>query len=93
MILSKRKCSQLGAVLIERPKWCGKSTISKKYSKSIIEFQDGVKKVIIILLIKLNLHYSDNERPLLIDEWQMYSVVWDAIRNKLTEDKIMLKQT
>ena len=54
----EKKMQSIGAVLIEGPKWCGKSTISKKYVKSIIKFQDGVKKVIMILLIKLNLHYS-----------------------------------
>ena len=54
----EKKMQSIGAVLIEGPKWCGKSTTAKNHAKSIIEFQDVDKKVIIILLIKLNLHYS-----------------------------------
>ena len=88
----EKKMQSIGAVLIEGPKWCGKSTTAKNHAKSIIEFQDVDKKsnYDIINKTKPSL-FLDNERPLLIDEWQMYSVVWDAIRNKPTEGKIMLK--
>ena len=34
----------MGAVLIEGPKWCGKSTTAKQHAKSVIEFQNPDKK-------------------------------------------------
>ncbi len=80
----EKKMQSIGAVLIEGPKWCGKSTTAKNHAKSIIEFQDVDKKsnYDIINKTKPSL-FLDNERPLLIDEWQMYPVVWDAIRNDI----------
>lgn len=80
----EKKMQSIGAILIEGPKWCGKSTTAKRHAKSIIEFQDVDKKsnYDIINKTKPSL-FLDNERPLLIDEWQMYPVVWDAIRNDI----------
>ncbi len=78
------KMTSIGAILIEGCKWCGKSTTAKQHVKSIIEFQDVDKKDYFdsINNTKPSL-FLDNEKPLLIDEWQMYPVVWDAIRNDI----------
>ena len=80
----ENKMTSIGAVLIEGCKWCGKSTTAKKHAKSIIEFQDVDKKDYYdsINNTKPSL-FLDNKKPLLIDEWQMYPVVWDAIRNDI----------
>lgn len=71
----------MGAVLIEGPKWCGKSTTAKQHAKSVIEFQNPDKKNEYddIKNTRPSL-FLQGEKPRLFDEWQMYPVVWDSIR-------------
>ena len=71
----------MGAVVIEGPKWCGKSTTAKQFSKSVIELQDPDKKIQYdnINETKPSL-FLEGEKPRLFDEWQMYPVIWDSIR-------------
>ncbi len=77
-----KKLKTVGAILIEGPKWCGKSTTGKKHVKSIVEFQDVDKKNYYDNINNTRPSmFLDEEKPLMIDEWQMYPVVWDAIRN------------
>ena len=84
------KLSYMGAILIEGCKWCGKSTTASQHSKSKIEFQDPDKKkdYDFINNTKPSL-FLDGEKPRLFDEWQMYPVIWDSIRNDV--DKTGLK--
>ena len=80
-ILLSDKLEAFGAVLIEGPKWCGKTTTAKQQAKSIIELQDpdmrdgylmtAETKPSLLLL---------GETPRLIDEWQDAPVLWDAVR-------------
>ena len=78
------ECS--GAVLIQGPKWCGKTTTAAQQAKSIIKLQDtdkneGYKQTSLVkpsLLLK-----GDN--PRLIDEWQEIPVLWDTVRNSVDE--------
>lgn len=76
------KMASSGCVWIEGCKWCGKSTTGRRHVKSVVEFQDVDMKASydIINNTRPSL-FLDHERPLMIDEWQMYPVVWDAIRN------------
>ncbi len=71
----------MGAVLIEGCKWCGKSTTGAYHAKSIIEFQNPDRKQEFddIKNTKPSL-FLTGEKPRMFDEWQMYPVVWDAIR-------------
>ena len=77
----QERLKALGAVLIEGPKWCGKTTTAEQQAKSIIRFQDpdererydGIAANRPSLFLK-------GDTPRLIDEWQDYPVVWDAIR-------------
>ena len=71
----------MGAVLIEGCKWCGKSTTGMHHAKSFIEFQNPDKKQVYdkIRNTKPSL-FLNGEKPRMLDEWQMYPVVWDAIR-------------
>ncbi len=71
----------MGAVLIEGCKWCGKSTTGFHHAKSIIEFQNPDRKQEYeeIKNTKPSL-FLNGEKPRMFDEWQMYPVVWDAIR-------------
>ena len=71
----------MGAVLIEGCKWCGKSTTGLHHAKSVIEFQNPDKKQEYdeIKNTKPSL-FLNGEKPKMCDEWQMYPIVWDAIR-------------
>ena len=70
-----------GAVNIEGPKWCGKTTTSKQKAASIIELQDTDKRdeYLATALTKASL-LLEGETPRLIDEWQDAPTRWDAVR-------------
>ena len=79
--LLERKLAGKGAVLIEGPKWCGKTTTAEQHAKSILYMDDPRN-------IKENLVAADiapqdllaGETPRLLDEWQIAPQLWDAIR-------------
>ena len=60
-----------GAVNIEGPKWCGKTTTAKQKAASFIELQDTDKReeYLATALTKASL-LLEGETPRLIDEWQ-----------------------
>lgn len=70
-----------GAVLIEGPKWCGKTRTALENSKSHLFMQDPDKAISYLkaadtkpsLLLK-------GDTPRLLDEWQTAPVLWDAVR-------------
>lgn len=71
-----------GAVSIEGPKWCGKTWTSLNHANSVVyldkdEFQDKAKLSLDLIL--------EEERPELIDEWNLVPEVWDAVRRKCDE--------
>ena len=73
------ECS--GAVLIEGPKWCGKTTSAEQYAKSIIRMQDPDKKSNYFQTAQTKPSLLlQGENPRLIDEWQEAPVLWDAVR-------------
>ena len=76
------KLQIMGCVVVRGPKWCGKTTTSEQFAKSIIELQDPVEglkyKEIAENNIKLLL---EGENPRLIDEWQLLHNIWNAIRH------------
>lgn len=80
-LLLERKLAGKGAVLIEGPKWCGKTTTAEQHAKSILYMDDPSK-------VKENLVTADlapqdlliGDTPRLLDEWQIAPQLWDAIR-------------
>ena len=77
----KDKLSIFGAVLVEGPKWCGKSTTAEQLAKSVIYMQDPSKREQHELLARSDAStFLKSEPPLLIDEWQIIPFIWDAIR-------------
>jgi predicted AAA+ superfamily ATPase len=70
-----------GAVNIEGPKWCGKTTTAKQKAASIIELQDTDKRdeYLATALTKASI-LLEGETPRLIDEWQDVPMLWDAVR-------------
>jgi len=73
-----------GAILIEGPKWCGKTWTSLKHSNSVFFISDSKgnfnNKKLATMSPDLAL---DGENPRLIDEWQEVPVIWDAVRSKI----------
>ena len=77
----KRKLEGKGAVLIEGPKWCGKTTTAEQIAKSILYMDDPETKEQNITMSELSpKRLLRGETPRLIDEWQLAPKLWDAIR-------------
>ena len=76
-----RKLEGKGAVLIEGPKWCGKTTTAERIAASVLYMDDPEKKEQNISMSELNpKRLLKGEPPRLIDEWQLAPRLWDAIR-------------
>ncbi len=76
-----RKLEGKGAVLIEGPKWCGKTTTAEQFAKSILYMDDPERKEQNITMSELNpKRLLRGESPRLVDEWQLAPKLWDAIR-------------
>lgn len=77
----EKKLKGKGAVLIEGPKWCGKTTTAEQISKSVLYMAKPEDKEQNILLADINPSLLLNgETPRLIDEWQLAPKLWDAVR-------------
>lgn len=79
-LLQERLMSS-GAVLIEGPKWCGKTRTALENSKSHLFMQDPDRAVSYLKAadIKPSLLLK-GDTPRLLDEWQTAPVLWDAVR-------------
>ena len=76
-----RKLEGKGAVLIEGPQWCGKTTTAEQISASILYMDEPEKKEQNITMSELNpKRLLKGAAPRLIDEWQIAPKLWDAIR-------------
>lgn len=77
----KRKLEGKGAVLIEGPKWCGKTTTAEQLAASILYMDDPERKEQNINMSELNpKRLLKGATPRLIDEWQIAPKLWDSIR-------------
>lgn len=70
-----------GAVLIEGPKWCGKTTTALQQARSVLRLQDPDmrEEYLTTADVKPSLLLM-GDTPRLIDEWQDAPVLWDAVR-------------
>lgn len=76
-----RKLEGKGAVLIEGPKWCGKTTTAEQFAASILYMDDPERRDQNITMSQLNpKRLLSGAVPRLIDEWQLAPRLWDAIR-------------
>lgn len=79
--LLERKLRGCGAVLMEGPKWCGKTTTCEQYAKSVLYMSDPEYSSQYLKLADINIKkLLEGECPRLIDEWQVVPKFWDAIR-------------
>ena len=70
-----------GAVLIEGPKWCGKTSSAEEVAGSVLYMQDAdnSKTNILTAQTKPSL-LLEGETPRLLDEWQVAPELWNAVR-------------
>lgn len=79
-ILDERLCSS-GAVLIEGPKWCGKTRTALEKSKSHLFMQDPDKAQSYLLAADTKPSILlKGDTPRLLDEWQLAPNLWDVVR-------------
>ena len=82
----KAHLKAMGAVLIEEPKWCGKTTTAKQLANSVISLQDtDHREEYLATAITKPSFLLEGEMPRLIDEWQDAPMLWDAMRTKVDE--------
>lgn len=76
-----KKLKEKGAVLIEGPKWCGKTTTAEQVAKSILYMDDPKTEKQNLQLADINpALLLEGNPPRLIDEWQLAPKLWDAVR-------------
>lgn len=77
----QERLEAFGAVLIEGPKWTGKTTTAEQHARSVIKLQDPdmADEYLTTAATKPSLLLK-GEKPRLIDEWQDAPVLWDAVR-------------
>lgn len=80
-VVLKGCLEDFGAVLIEGPKWIGKTTTAEQQAKSVLKLQDPdrMEEYLTTAAVKPSLLLR-GEKPRLIDEWQDAPVLWDAVR-------------
>jgi len=70
-----------GAVLVEGAKWCGKTQSSLQIANSVVYLQDPDEGPGYLAMADTKPSLLlEGDPPLLIDEWQMAPVIWDAVR-------------
>ena len=80
----EKRLKMVGAVVIEGPKWCGKTTTAKQHAKSILQLQNPDNRQNYLELAEIMpSKLLEGEKPRLIDEWQVAPVLWDAVRTKI----------
>lgn len=78
------KLDAMGGVLIEGPKYCGKTTLARQHARSVLYMADADTKEQNLILAQTNIgRLLRGESPRLIDEWQLAPKIWDAVRNEI----------
>ena len=79
--LLKYRLEEVGAVLIEGPKWCGKTTTAEQQAKSVLYMADPDQQNTYLEMADLRIKMLlKGDVPRLIDEWQIVPQIWDAVR-------------
>lgn len=79
--LLRKTLQAKGAVLIEGPKWCGKTTTAEEIASSKIMLARADVKNNFKNLLEIDIDIAlTGDTPMLIDEWQTVPKLWDAVR-------------
>lgn len=77
----RKRLGAIGAVLIEGPKWCGKTTTAMQQANSILFMQDSSNAAMINQMADIGPKLLlEGDTPRLLDEWQVAPELWDAVR-------------
>ena len=79
-----RYLDTFGAILIEGPKWCGKTWTALNHAESVSFVTETSTKR--LALINPKNIFSD-KKPQLIDEWQIVPAIWDSVRHECDRGK------
>ena len=84
--LLARKLAGKGAVLVEGPKWCGKTTTAQQQAQSLLNLGDSdiLSQSLKIMEISPKT-LLQGKTPRLIDEWQTIPPLWDTIRSEVDQ--------
>ncbi len=82
--LLEQKLSAKGAILIEGPKWCGKTTTARQQAQSVLDLGDSS----VLADAEEDLQFRpktllEGETPRLLDEWQNIPELWDMVRTEV----------
>ena len=79
--LIERDLVIFGAVLVQGPKWCGKTTTAHRFAESSLSLSDPAGGFAALQLARLDPAQAiTGAAPRLIDEWQEEPKLWDAVR-------------
>jgi len=82
--LLERRLQGKGAILIEGPKWCGKTTTAKQFANSLLDLGDSVTFAEAQTALQVNpTVLLAGNTPRLIDEWQTIPALWDMVRSEV----------
>ncbi len=68
-----------GAILIEGPKWCGKTWTALNHAESVSYVTETSTEKLALINPK---NIFTEKRPQLIDEWQIVPSIWDSVRHE-----------
>lgn len=82
--LLAQRLESKGAVLIQGPKWCGKTTTALQIAESVLYLQDPQEGRQARIAAEINpSSLLEGDVPRLIDEWQLAPQLWDAVRHEV----------
>lgn len=77
----KEELDAMGAVLLEGPKACGKTTTGEQIAQSVIYMDDPMRREQYLQMAQTDIQsILAGATPRLIDEWQLAVKIWDAVR-------------
>lgn len=80
-MMLQQKLESSGAVLIQGPKWCGKTTTAEQLAASKLYMNDPDEQMENLRMASMAIRrLLVGGVPRLIDEWQLAPQLWDAIR-------------
>src|SRR5690554_5868228 len=78
-----------GVVLIQGPKWCGKTTTAEQQAKSVLYMDAPKTRDANLLLAETDPEIIfKGDTPRLIDEWQLAPKLWDAARFEVSRRRL-----
>lgn len=77
----KDELDAMGAVLLEGAKACGKTSSAEQAANSVIYMDDPVRRNQYLQMVDTDIsQILQGAPPRLIDEWQIATKIWDAVR-------------